>query len=86
MSDQTEHLAVVANLGQVRLPIGIVRVDSETGNRSWGSKIGRAIGIGVIACDTGRGQRVAAATGLAEVLWPTEIATAKVVVLGLPGG
>lgn len=60
-------------------------LDAATGNKLWGSKIGGAIGGGVITYDTGRGQRVAAATGLTEVLWPTEITTAKVVVLGLGG-
>src|SRR5215475_8809550 len=42
-----------------------------------------AVGAGVITFQTPRGQRVAAATGLTEVLWPTEITTAKVSILGL---
>jgi alcohol dehydrogenase (cytochrome c) len=58
-------------------------VDAASGRKLWGSKIGGAIGGGVITYDAGRGQRVAAATGLTEVIWPSEITTAKVVVLGL---
>jgi alcohol dehydrogenase (cytochrome c) len=44
---------------------------------------GAAVGGGVITYTTLRGQRVAAATGLTEILWPTEITTAKVSILGL---
>lgn len=40
-------------------------------------------GGGVITYKTGKAQRVAVATGLTEVLWPTEITTAKVSILGL---
>jgi alcohol dehydrogenase (cytochrome c) len=58
-------------------------LDSGSGKKLWGAKLGGAVGGGVITYDAGRGQRVAAATGLTEVLWPTEITTAKVVVLGL---
>ncbi|HTO78362.1 MAG TPA: PQQ-binding-like beta-propeller repeat protein [Methylocystis sp.] len=58
-------------------------LDVETGRRLWGEKIGGAVGGGVITFATPQGQRVAAATGLTEVLWPTEITTAKVSVLGL---
>jgi alcohol dehydrogenase (cytochrome c) len=58
-------------------------VDAASGRKLWGSKIGGAIGGGVITYDAGRGQRIAAATGLTEVIWPSEITTAKVVVLGL---
>jgi len=58
-------------------------LDADTGRRLWGEKIGGAIGGGVITCTTPRGQRVAVATGLTEILWPTEITTAKVSILGL---
>jgi alcohol dehydrogenase (cytochrome c) len=58
-------------------------LDADTGRKLWGNKIGGAVGGGVITFQTPRGQRVAAATGLTEVLWPTEITTAKVSVLGL---
>jgi alcohol dehydrogenase (cytochrome c) len=59
-------------------------LDAGNGRKLWGGKIGGAIGGGVITYDAGHGQRVAAATGLTEILWPTEITTAKVSVLGLP--
>lgn len=58
-------------------------LDAATGQKLWGQKLDGAVGGGVITYDAGRGQRVAAATGLTEVLWPTKITTAKVVVLGL---
>jgi alcohol dehydrogenase (cytochrome c) len=58
-------------------------LDADTGRKLWGEKIGGAVGGGVITFTTPQGQRVAAATGLTEVLWPTEITTAKVSILGL---
>jgi alcohol dehydrogenase (cytochrome c) len=58
-------------------------LDADTGRKLWGEKIGGAVGGGVITFSTPKGQRVAAATGLTEVLWPTEITTAKVSILGL---
>jgi len=58
-------------------------LDADTGRKLWGNKIGGAVGGGVITFQTPQGQRVAAATGLTEVLWPTEITTAKVSILGL---
>ncbi|ATQ68621.1 MULTISPECIES: pyrroloquinoline quinone-dependent dehydrogenase [Methylosinus] len=58
-------------------------LDADTGAKLWGAKIGGAVGGGVITFSTSKGQRVAAATGLTEVLWPTEITTAKVSILGL---
>ncbi len=58
-------------------------LDAETGRKLWGQKIGGAIGGGVITYEVDGKQRVAAATGLTEILWPTEITTAKVSVLGL---
>jgi alcohol dehydrogenase (cytochrome c) len=61
-------------------------VDAATGAKLWGRKIGGAIGGGVITYLAGGSQKVAVATGLTEVLWPTEITTAKVSILGLPGG
>ena len=59
-------------------------LDVDTGRKLWGEKIGGAVGGGVITFATSQGQRVAAATGLTEVLWPTEITTAKVSILGVP--
>lgn len=58
-------------------------LNAKDGSKLWGAKIGGAIGGGVIVYDAGHGERVAAATGLTEVLWPTEITTAKVSILGL---
>ena len=53
------------------------------GRKLWGQKIGGAIGGGVITYTAEGEQKVAVATGLTEVLWPTDIMTAKVVILGL---
>jgi alcohol dehydrogenase (cytochrome c) len=58
-------------------------LDTATGNKLWGDKIGGAIGGGVITYAVNGAQKVAVAHGLTEVLWPTEITTAKVSVLGL---
>lgn len=61
-------------------------VDATNGQKLWGQKIGGAIGGGVITYEAGGKQKVAVATGLTEILWPTEITTAKVSILGLAGG
>jgi alcohol dehydrogenase (cytochrome c) len=58
-------------------------LDATSGRKLWGEKIGGAIGGGVITYTADGKQKVAVATGLTEVLWPTEITTAKVSVLGL---
>lgn len=58
-------------------------LDANDGHELWGEKIGGAVGGGVITYEVGGAQRVAVATGLTEVLWPTEITTAKVSILGL---
>jgi glucose dehydrogenase len=58
-------------------------VDADNGRKLWGRKIGGAIGGGVITYTADGKQKVAVATGLTEVLWPTEITTAKVSILGL---
>ncbi|HTT83911.1 MAG TPA: PQQ-binding-like beta-propeller repeat protein [Rhizomicrobium sp.] len=58
-------------------------LDAATGRKLWGQKIGGAIGGGVITYTAGGVQKVAVATGLTEILWPTDITTAKVSVLGL---
>jgi hypothetical protein len=41
---------------------------------------------GVITYTASGAQKVAVATGLTEILWPTEITTAKVSILGLDIG
>jgi alcohol dehydrogenase (cytochrome c) len=58
-------------------------LDASNGAKLWSKKIGGAIGGGVITYGVDGKQRIAAATGLTEILWPTEITTAKVSVLGL---
>jgi len=59
--------------------------DSGNGERLWGQKIGGAVGGGVITYTVEGNQRIAVATGFTSVLWPTEVVTAKIVVLGLGG-
>ena len=58
-------------------------LDSSDGRRLWGQKIGGAIGGGVITYTAHGAQKVAVATGFTSILWPTEVVTGKVVVLGL---
>jgi alcohol dehydrogenase (cytochrome c) len=60
-------------------------LDVASGNKLWGQKIGGAIAGGVITYMAGGAQSVAVATGLANVTLPTEVATAKIIVLGLDG-
>jgi alcohol dehydrogenase (cytochrome c) len=61
-------------------------LDAENGQKLWGQKIGGAIGGGLITYVAGGRQRVAVATGLANVSMPTDVSTGKIVVLGLDGG
>src|SRR5215469_738669 len=58
-------------------------LDTADGRKLWSQKIGGAIGGGVITYSVNGTQRVAVAKGLTEILWPTEITTAKVSILGL---
>jgi len=60
-------------------------LDAATGEKLWGEDIGGAIGGGVIAYRAGGGEKIAVATGYTNPLWPTELATGQVVVLGLDG-
>lgn len=53
-------------------------LNDETGAKLSGDKIGGAVAGGGTSLKSPRGQLVAATTGLTEVLWPTEIATAKI--------
>ncbi len=64
----------------------VYALDASTGQKLWGQKIGGAVGGGVITYLAGGTQKVAVATGLTEILWPTEITTAKVSILGLAAG
>jgi len=61
-------------------------LDADDGKRLWGRKIGGAIGGGVITYTAHGAQKVAVATGFTSILWPTEVVTGKVVVLGLADG
>jgi alcohol dehydrogenase (cytochrome c) len=58
-------------------------LDTASGQRLWGQKIGGAIGGGVITYSVNGVQKVAVATGFTSILWPTEVVTGKIVILGL---
>lgn len=58
-------------------------VDVTDGKKLWGTKLDGAVGGGVITYTVNGTQKVAVAAGLTEVLWPTQIADAKIVILGL---
>jgi len=58
-------------------------LDAATGEKLWGQKIGGALGGGVIAYETGGREKIAVATGFTQPVWPTELVTGKIVVLGL---
>jgi alcohol dehydrogenase (cytochrome c) len=59
-------------------------VDATTGKPLWTQKVDGAIGGGVITYLSNGTQKLALAAGLSSILWPTEQATAKIVILGLP--
>jgi alcohol dehydrogenase (cytochrome c) len=58
-------------------------LDTATGPRLWGKDLGGAIGGGVITYSAGGAQKVAVAVGFTNILWPTKVATGKIVILGL---
>jgi len=58
-------------------------LSAATGQRLWGQKIGGAIGGGVITYTSNGEQKVAVAVGFTSILWPTEVVTGKIVILGL---
>jgi len=58
-------------------------VDASNGRRLWGQKLEGAVGGGVITYMANGSQRVAVAAGISSIAWPTEVATAKIVILGL---
>ncbi len=58
-------------------------LNAANGQRLWGQKIGGAIGGGVITYTAKGAERVAVATGFTSILWPTEVVTGKITVLGL---
>jgi alcohol dehydrogenase (cytochrome c) len=58
-------------------------LDTATGRKLWGQNLRGAIGGGVITYLVNGTQKIAVAKGLTEILWPTEITTAKVSILGV---
>jgi alcohol dehydrogenase (cytochrome c) len=58
-------------------------LDAANGQKLWGEKIGGGIGGGVITYTANGAQKVAVATGFTSIFWPTELTTAKVMILGL---
>ena len=60
-------------------------LDGSNGQKLWGKKIGGAIAGGVITYTANGAQKVAVTTGLISPAWPVQIATAKIVILGLEG-
>jgi PQQ-dependent dehydrogenase (methanol/ethanol family) len=58
-------------------------LDAASGKKLWNKKLGGAIGGGVITYEAAGSQKIAVAAGLTSILWPTEQATAKIVILGL---
>src|SRR6516225_291385 len=58
-------------------------LDAANGRKLWGQNLRGAIGGGVITYSVNGTQKIAVAKGLTEILWPTEITTAKVSILGL---
>jgi alcohol dehydrogenase (cytochrome c) len=49
----------------------------------WGQKIDGGIGGGIITYTTDGVQKIAVASGFTSILWPTQVATGKVLILGL---
>jgi alcohol dehydrogenase (cytochrome c) len=62
----------------------VYAVDAVEGKPLWTVKVAGAVGGGVITYLADGSQRIALAAGLSSILWPTEQATAKIVIFGLP--
>ena len=58
-------------------------VDSTSGEKLWGQKIGGAVAGGVITYTVNGVQKVAVTTGLISPAWPVEIRTGKIAILGV---
>jgi alcohol dehydrogenase (cytochrome c) len=58
-------------------------LDTANGRKLWGQNLRGAIGGGVVTYSVNGTQKIAVAKGLTEILWPTEITTAKISILGL---
>jgi alcohol dehydrogenase (cytochrome c) len=60
-------------------------LDSDTGQKLWGQKIGGAIAGGVITYAANGAQKIAVTHGFISPAWPVQIRTAKVSILGVEG-
>jgi alcohol dehydrogenase (cytochrome c) len=60
-------------------------IDTATGQKLWGQKIGGAIGGGVITYTVNGTQKIAVATGYVSPAFPAEIRRAKIAILGVEG-
>jgi alcohol dehydrogenase (cytochrome c) len=58
-------------------------LDTVSGRQLWSGNLGGAIGGGVATYSTAGAEKVAVAVGFTGILWPTKIATGKIVILGL---
>ena len=58
-------------------------LDALNGNKLLSKDLGGAIGGGVIAYDTGMGEKIAVAVGMVSPIWPAPKGNGKIVVLGL---
>lgn len=58
-------------------------LDSSNGQKLWGQKIGGGTGGGVITYTANGSQKVAVAAGFTAILWPTDVVTGKIVILGV---
>jgi alcohol dehydrogenase (cytochrome c) len=60
-------------------------LNAVSGQRLWGQKLSGAIAGGVITYTVNGVQKVAVATGFISPVWPVQIATAKIAILGVEG-
>jgi alcohol dehydrogenase (cytochrome c) len=60
-------------------------LNAANGQRLWGQKLSGAIAGGVITYTANGVQKVAVATGFISPVWPVQIATAKIAILGVEG-
>jgi alcohol dehydrogenase (cytochrome c) len=58
-------------------------VNAANGERLWGNKIGGGIAGGVITYSVNGVQKVAVTTGFISPVWPVEVTTGKVAILGV---
>ena len=58
-------------------------LDAANGQKLWGQKIDGGIGGGVITYTADGVQKVAVATGFTSMFWPTEVATGKILIMGV---